>query len=97
MKCERNNGKLKWTVINNQADQAVSSLYDKDSFLDIKDGSFDMSFGYDWPPDTDADLPERVYIRVELEGSGQTTVVGAGSGGRRGWGSPDEIHVGFKP
>ncbi len=97
MKCERNNGKLKWTVINNQADQAVSSLYDRDSFLDIKEGTFDMSFACDWPSDTDADLPERVHIRVELEGGGQPTVVGAGSGGRRGWGSPDEIHVGFKP
>ncbi len=95
MKCERGpRGNPKWTVVN---DPSESWLYNRDSFLDIKDGSFDVSFDYDWPSDPDADLPERIYIRVELEGGGQATAVGAGSGGRRGWGSPDEIHVGFKP
>ena len=94
--CSRDkSGKQKWTAVN---DPAVSWLYDKDSYSDIKDGSFEMDFAYDLPSDDqDAELPERIYIRVELEGSGQTTVVGAGSGGRRGWESPDEIWVGVKP
>ena len=94
--CSRgSNGKQKWTA---SGETAESWLYDKDSFTDIKDGSFEMDFAYDWPSDdAEAELPERIYIRVELEGSGQTTVVGAGSGGRRGWGSPDEIWVGVKP
>ena len=94
--CSRgSNGKQKWTA---GGETAESWLYDKDSFTDIKDGSFEMEFAYDWPSDdADAELPERIYIRVELEGSGQTTVVGAGSGGRRGWDSPDEIWVGVKP
>ena len=42
-------------------------------------------------------LPENIYIRAQLETEGNTSAVGAGSGGRRGWGSPDEIWVGLKP
>ncbi len=89
------NGRPKWST---KGDAVESWLYDKDAYEDV--GSFDMVFEYDWPDSEDGssfELPERVYIRVELEGSGQAATVGAGSGGRRGWDSPDEIWVGVKP
>ena len=94
MTCTRGgNGQPRWTA---GGDSVDADLYDEDSFEDI--GSFSLSFEYDWPSDdNEAKLPDRVYIRAELEGRGQTSVVGAGSGGRRGWGSPDEIWVGVKP
>jgi prepilin-type N-terminal cleavage/methylation domain-containing protein len=87
------NGRPKWST---KGDAVESLLYDKDAYEDV--GSFNMDFEYDWPAeDPEAKLPERIYIRVELEGSGQAATVGAGSGGRRGWDSPDEIWVGVKP
>jgi prepilin-type N-terminal cleavage/methylation domain-containing protein len=97
LSCKRQQGRLRWSTESKAS--AKSSLYDKDSFTDIKDGSFGMSFKYEWPAgDSGAKLPERIFIRVELEGSGQTTAVGAGSGGRRGWEyADDNIYVGFRP
>ena len=94
MTCSRaGNGPPKWTA---GGDSVDADLYDKDSFDDM--GSFSISFDYDWPSDdSEAKLPQRVYIRAELESRSHSSVVGAGSGGRRGWGSPDEIWVGVKP
>lgn len=68
----------------------TSKLFDKASF---QGATISVSFDF---TDTDP-LPEAVYIRAELESDGETSAVGAGSGGYRGWGSPDEIWVGLKP
>ncbi len=75
---------------------APVQLFDEESYEGADD--FEVKYTCVWPEnDPDAELPERVYIRVELTGNGQAATVGAGSGGRRGWGSPDEIWVGAKP
>ena len=91
---DRKGNPPKWTAA---GETETTTLFDKDSYDDIKAGSFRMDFDYDWPDDSEAKLPERVYIRVELEEDSRTVAVGAGSGGRRGWGSDDEIWVGVKP
>lgn len=67
-----------------------SKLYDTSSL----DGA---SVRVEFFPDDTSPLPENVYIRAELETEGSTSAVGAGSGGRRGWGSADEIWVGLRP
>jgi prepilin-type N-terminal cleavage/methylation domain-containing protein len=69
----------------------TSKLYDSASFEGAK---VEVEF---FAEDPSASLPENVYIRAQLETEGSTSAVGAGSGGRRGWGSPDEIWVGVKP
>ena len=94
MTCGRGgDGQPNWSVVDGGS--ADSDLYEDDPNDDL--GNFNLVFDYDWPEDPDAKLPERVFIRVAIEGSGETTVVGVGSGGRRGWGSADEIWVGVKP
>jgi prepilin-type N-terminal cleavage/methylation domain-containing protein len=94
MTCRWENGQLKWK----KEGGVTSSLFDKDSYSDDQDThskvTFNMTFDYDGPPE----LPERVYIRVELDESARAAVVGAGSGGRRGWDYEDDnIYVGYKP
>ena len=93
LSCKRSGGRLTWT---GKGDRVDAELFDAASYEGV--GSIDISFDYVWPDnDPDATLPERIYIRAELESDGTVTTVGAGSGGRRGWNSPDEIHVGYKP
>ena len=79
--------KGKWSACGNPSE---SDVYKGTSF---KDASINVEF-----TTSDGDnLPECVYIRADLESDGETAAVGVGSGGRRGWGSPDEIWVGLKP
>ena len=93
LSCTMSGGRPKW---NKKGERVEADLYDSSSYEGV--GNIDMSFEYAWPEnDPDSTLPERVYIRAELESNGSVTTVGAGSGGRRGWGSGDEIYVGYKP
>lgn len=93
LSCKMEGGRLKWST---KGDRVEAELFDASSYDGV--GSIEVSFDYVWPEnDPDSQLPERVYIRAELESDGSVTTVGAGSGGRRGWGSPDEIYVGYKP
>ena len=86
-------GEVKW---GRKGEQVEAELFDSASYEGV--GSIDITFDYVWPDGASAStLPERIYIRAELESDGSVTTVGAGSGGRRGWGSPDEIYVGYKP
>lgn len=77
----------KWSVC---GDAAESDIYKATSF---KNATINVDFT---PSDKDP-LPENLCIRAELESDGETSAVGVGSGGRRGWGSPDELWVGLKP
>ena len=67
-----------------------SDVYKGTSF---KDASIDVQVT---PSDND-NLPECVYIRADLESSGETTAVGVMSRGHRDDTDKDDIWVGYKP
>ena len=75
-------------------DEVSANLYDSSSF---QGADFKVLFYPVFNTDNDSTLPDRVYVRAELETEGETSSVGVGTGGRRGWGSQDEIWVGVKP
>ena len=77
-----------------QGQRVTASLYDSSS-SGVTD--FSVSFHPVFDAGNGSTLPDCVYVRAELETEGETSVVGAGSGGSRGWGSGDEIWVGIKP
>ena len=93
LSCTMSGGEVKWA---RKGDKVETELFDSASYDGV--GGIEMLFKVVWPEnDPDSTLPERVYIRAELESNGSVTTVGAGSGGRRGGGSGDEIYVGYKP
>ena len=65
---------------------------------ELNDGNENPLTDFSFESVGDGNLPECVVIRAEMETKDKISSVGAGSGGKRGWGyEDDDIYVGFNP